>query len=92
MALYSDQFKAVVLGALFHDIGKFFQRADENISYKKSVLLSSNTKGNINQICPNPSSGYSHKHALWTYEFFLKNKDANLAILSTGCAPKNILS
>lgn len=73
--MYSDQFKAVVLGALFHDIGKFFQRADENISYKKSVLLSSNTKRNINQICPNPSSGYSHKHALWTYEFFLRNKE-----------------
>ncbi len=75
MNSYDDQFKAVVLGALFHDIGKFYQRADENISYKNSVFLSYETKKNIDTICPNSSHGYSHKHALWTFEFFKKYND-----------------
>ncbi len=75
MTQYSDQFKAVVLGALFHDIGKFYQRADEAIAYKDSTFLSYQTKKHIDIICPNFSSGYSHKHALWTYEFFCNNAE-----------------
>jgi len=73
MTRFDDQFKAIVLGSLFHDIGKFYQRADEKIAYKDSVFLSHETRSNIDAICPNASKGYSHKHALWTFEFFLKN-------------------
>lgn len=75
MTQYNDQFKAIVLGALFHDIGKFYQRADEKIAYKDSAFLSYESKKNIDTICPNFASGYSHKHALWTFEFFQKQKD-----------------
>lgn len=72
---YEDQFKAVVLGALFHDIGKFYQRSDPEVNYRKSSLLEYETKKNIDLICPSGAKGYSHKHALWTFDFFLKNKD-----------------
>lgn len=68
----NDQFKAIILGALLHDIGKFYQRADEKIAHKDSDFLSRETRNNIDTICPNPANGYSHKHALWTFEFFQK--------------------
>ena len=80
MINYDDHFKSVVLGALFHDIGKFYQRADKNVSYKSSELLGYDTRKNIDLICPNPSKGYTHKHALWTFDFFQKQKNHFRAI------------
>ena len=74
---YTDLFKSVVLGALFHDIGKFYQRADENINYKNSTVLDNETKNNIDLICPLRNNRYSHKHALWTFQF-LKEKERYL--------------
>lgn len=72
---YGDDFKAVVLGALFHDIGKFYQRADQNIAYKDSDILNADTKRLIERLCPNPSRGYTHKHVLWTFEFFQRQSN-----------------
>lgn len=72
MEKYNDQFKAVVLGALLHDIGKFWQRSDDEVNYENSNLLSAQTKRNIDGICPKRKSYYSHKHSLWTNEFFEK--------------------
>lgn len=72
MEKFNDQFKAVVLGSLLHDIGKFWQRSDAEIKYEKSSILSSQTKKNIENVCPQRKSYYSHKHSLWTNEFFEK--------------------
>ena len=54
--------EAVILGALLHDIGKFMQRAE--------VPLSEQSRGMENIICPVYNGIYSHKHVLWTNEFF----------------------
>ena len=72
--IFSDQFRSVVIGALFHDIGKFFQRADSKINYKSSNFLDENTKKNIDLVCPSYKGRYSHKHALWTFQY-LKERE-----------------
>lgn len=54
--------QAIVLGALLHDIGKFMQRAE--------VPLSALSRGLESTICPVYEGRYSHKHVLWTSEFF----------------------
>lgn len=69
---YTDEFKSVVLGALLHDIGKFWQRADNEINYEKSNIITEQTRKNITNICPVWNNRYSHKHSLWTNEFFEK--------------------
>lgn len=56
------ELQAVTLGALLHDVGKFMQRAE--------VPLSGRSKNMENSLCPVYKSGYSHKHVLWTHEFF----------------------
>ena len=56
--------EAVILGALLHDIGKFMQRAE--------VQLSAQSRGIEGTICPVYEGRYSHKHVLWTNEFFEK--------------------
>ncbi len=53
---------AIILGALLHDIGKFAQRAE--------VPLSQQSKNMESSICPVYKGHYSHKHVLWTNEFF----------------------
>lgn len=66
---------AVILGALLHDIGKFWQRADNELNYIKSQVISGSTKNNIANICKSGEHGYTHKHSLWTAEFIEKFKD-----------------
>jgi CRISPR-associated protein Csm1 len=56
---------SIALGALLHDIGKFFQRAD-----KKDESLSANTKKLESVICQSRGRYYSHRHVLWTRQFF----------------------
>ncbi|MDK2976595.1 MAG: CRISPR-associated protein Csm1 [Candidatus Marinimicrobia bacterium] len=63
----------ISMAALLHDIGKFWQRADEHIGYLKSNILSQHVKDNIADFCP--GKNYSHKHALWTAGFFEKFGD-----------------
>lgn len=58
----------IYLAALLHDIGKFYQRAD-NGSVKNSQFLSAHCK-NESSFCPLTADGnYTHKHVLWTAQF-----------------------
>ncbi|MDQ3846612.1 MAG: hypothetical protein M3342_21760, partial [Bacteroidota bacterium] len=59
----------IYLAGLLHDIGKFYQRADEN-GAAKSTILSSTTKELDRTLCPVYNGNYSHKHVLWTAQFF----------------------
>lgn len=59
----------VYLAALLHDIGKFYQRADSG-STKDSVYLSEEIKKLETLYCPHYKEKYSHKHVLWTAQFF----------------------
>lgn len=59
----------VYLAALLHDIGKFYQRADEN-GAARSAYLSASVKNLEGQYCPVYQGQYSHKHVLWTAQFF----------------------
>lgn len=52
----------IALAGLLHDVGKFMQRAE--------VSLSAASKQMENTICPVFEGRYSHKHVLWTSEFF----------------------
>lgn len=57
----------VALAALLHDIGKFKQRAyggDEN-------RLGDEAKNMEGNFLPFHDSRYTHRHALWTYDFFI---------------------
>lgn len=67
----------IYLAALLHDIGKFFQRADAR-GATTSNLLSNEIKRLEGLICPRSIEGfYSHKHVLWTAQFF-QNEMAQL--------------
>ena len=60
------EFYELLIGSLLHDIGKFYQRAvwDES-------KLSSQTLGLERNLCPTNEKGlYTHRHVLWTNEFF----------------------
>lgn len=60
----------VAIAALLHDIGKFKQRAYEGDEKK----LAQSTKDMEAMLLPTAVDGrYSHRHALWTYDFFTKD-------------------
>jgi CRISPR-associated protein Csm1 len=59
----------VYLAALLHDIGKFWQRADPNGS-PSSKFLDADIKELESSICPTKDGRYTHKHVLWTAQFF----------------------
>jgi CRISPR-associated protein Csm1 len=59
----------IYLAALLHDIGKFYQRADEN-STLRSTRLKEVTKKLETVLCPEFKGSYTHKHVLWTAQFF----------------------
>ncbi len=65
----NSELEAIILGALLHDIGKFFRNA-----YPDENQLSSQSKGMERSICPKDTQTqrYTHKHVLWTNEFFEK--------------------
>lgn len=58
----------VYLAALLHDIGKFYQRADDS-GTAQSKVLSEQTKRLESILCPKGAHGYTHKHVLWTAQF-----------------------
>ena len=77
----------IYLAALLHDIGKFYQRADE-AGVDKSKYLSQEVKNLETVFCPLFKGITSHKHVLWTAQFFtdfeshlknLFNKDSKAA-------------
>lgn len=57
----------VYLAALLHDIGKFYQRAD-NGSVKSSIYLKDFCREE-STFCPSYQGRYTHKHVLWTAQF-----------------------
>lgn len=61
----------IYLAAMLHDIGKFYQRADMS-GAGSSTYISKNIKELESSIAPlNRNTGsYSHKHVLWTAQFF----------------------
>lgn len=64
--------EVLFLGALLHDIGKFYQRADLPFSDKYNQL-SDFSKTMANDICPiNDSGTFGYQHVVWTNEFFEK--------------------
>ena len=64
----------IYLAALLHDIGKFWQRADPNGS-PSSKILDADIKGLASVLCPldYKYKTRSHKHVLWTAQFFKEN-------------------
>ena len=64
----------IYLGALLHDIGKFYQRAD-NKQGEKFNLLKSEYWSQPEIFCPSYKGSYSRKHVLWTAQFIEDNKD-----------------
>lgn len=58
----TKEYQSLVLAALLHDVGKFMQRAEASISAR--------SKGMESTICPVYHGRYSHRHVLWTNEFF----------------------
>lgn len=71
MSEQSFSLDQIYLAALLHDIGKFFQRADPHPA-SSSELLSAEIKKLESHYCPTHYEGgyYSHKHVLWTAQFF----------------------
>ena len=66
MSSLSDE---IYLGALLHDIGKFYQRADKK--FYDSAELKEQSHRIAQQICPKTQAGYfTHLHVVWTNEFF----------------------
>jgi len=64
----------IYLGALLHDIGKFYQRYDAN-SASKSELLDDAIKKLESVYCPNYNNYFTHKHVLWTAQFFDNHRE-----------------
>lgn len=59
----------IYLAALLHDIGKFYQRADEH-GLSRSKYLAPEIKKLESVLCPVKYGKYSHKHVIWTAQFF----------------------
>lgn len=63
----------IYLGALLHDIGKFYQRADKGLSEKNE--LSQYSKNLADSLCKAyDNGGYGYQHVLWTNEFLTKHE------------------
>jgi len=61
----------IYLGALLHDIGKFYQRSDTY--YKESSKISNDAKGIADYICPADQKGkMGYLHVIWTADFLKK--------------------
>jgi CRISPR-associated protein Csm1 len=69
----------IYLAALLHDIGKFYQRADQ--PFAKSKELKPHIK-NLSYLTNTTQDGYpTHQHAYWTMQF-LENKDQIISKLN----------
>ena len=59
----------IYLAALLHDIGKFYQRADNPYSDKRNDL-SEPVKNMADLICPLDNEGrFGYQHTVWTLQF-----------------------
>jgi CRISPR-associated protein Csm1 len=59
----------IYLAALLHDIGKFYQRADEK-GLAGSRFISPEIHNLEDVLCPLYKGKASHKHVIWTAQFF----------------------
>lgn len=63
----------IFLGALLHDIGKFYQRSDSSFSDKYNHL-SEYSKRMAEYLCPiNDFGSFGYQHVIWTNEFIEGN-------------------
>lgn len=74
--------QALILGALLHDIGKFWQRCEKTGGIENAQLLDAEVKTNLSSdFCPhrtyNQNTYLTHQHAAWTYQF-LVNYESHL--------------
>jgi CRISPR-associated protein Csm1 len=88
---FNNEEKILILGALFHDIGKFRQRGDENNRFEKHQLLSSSFVNEIfEQKYPSLSNLVLNHHKEDLQKSNLKGKDKILAEIL--CEADNIAS
>lgn len=61
--------ETIYLAALLHDIGKFWQRADDRMAKSKDInLVTQNLSG---YMCPIKENGvFGYQHVAWTHQFF----------------------
>lgn len=79
----------IVLAALLHDIGKFWQRADDKINGEFKYLKEYwNQEGTF---CPQYKGIYSRKHVLWTAKFFDENKNIFSKLIEKSYVGENSL-
>lgn len=70
-----NQEQTLVIAALFHDIGKFYQRASDSFSNNEELQAANVHIENVDTLVPISKSGRpGYQHALWTYAFFEKYK------------------
>lgn len=62
--------KHIYLAAMLHDIGKFYQRADDG-SVQNSRYLNDACRRLEHFICPSFRGVTTHKHVLWTAQFIM---------------------
>lgn len=63
------------LAALLHDIGKFYQRADERNKDESYRFLTQECRNMASSYCPvGMNNDYSHKHVLWTAQFIRESE------------------
>jgi len=68
----------IYLAALLHDIGKFYQRADDR--FLRSIVEKDEHLLKVaDLICPfnEETHNWGYQHALWAYLFFLETKNAD---------------
>jgi CRISPR-associated protein Csm1 len=83
----------VYLAAVLHDIGKFWQRADSS-GVASSTTLDSEVKNLESIFCPTYEGRYTHKHVLWTAQFFVTFKnlfDINISSKDKSFAKSRLL-
>lgn len=65
----------VYLASLLHDIGKFYQRADNSYKDSGNLRRFPYVVKNADNICPTSQEGYfKYQHVIWTQLFFEENK------------------
>lgn len=69
----------IYLAALLHDIGKFYQRADDKEN-RKFRFLKDHFWNSPGTYCPEYKGRYSHKHVLWTAQFIEEHREVFAAL------------
>jgi CRISPR-associated protein Csm1 len=87
----------IYLAALLHDIGKFYQRADENL-FLNEKKNSQAEIGDVSfalaqSICPAKENGrFGYHHVVWTSEFFERKSKLFKVLTQLAVNPNEILA